>query len=157
MSTIKKSKPIKRDSSLQPLSREHHHGLLLCWKIRQGFKKDIDANHIKKYCDWFWKNHLKPHFETEENELFIILNPDNENLKRALTEHRRISRLFESENDLVKTLSAIEEELENHIRFEERVLFNEIQKVATKEQLASLQIVESKSFEDNLTDPFWGA
>ena len=32
-------KPQKRHKALQPLSREHHHGLLLSWKIRSGFNK----------------------------------------------------------------------------------------------------------------------
>src|SRR5690606_10923423 len=29
-------KPIKRNKDLQPFSRDHHHSLLLCWKIRTG-------------------------------------------------------------------------------------------------------------------------
>ena len=37
-------KPQKRHKALQPLSREHHHGLLLSWKIRTGFSKDIAQN-----------------------------------------------------------------------------------------------------------------
>jgi len=35
-------KPIKRDKVLQPLSHDHHQGLLLCWKIRTGIKKGIE-------------------------------------------------------------------------------------------------------------------
>lgn len=155
MDSIKKDKPVKRDKALQPLSRDHHHGLLLCWKIRQGFKKDIDPIRIKKYCDWFWEACLKLHFETEEKDVFPILPSKNENVKKALTEHRRISRLFESKSDLAKTLNAIEEELEKHIRFEERVLFNEIQQAATNEQLAAIEIAELAPFKDNLTDAFW--
>jgi len=42
-----KTVPIKRSIALQPLSREHHHGLLLCWKIRTGLKKGIDIDRIK--------------------------------------------------------------------------------------------------------------
>ncbi|CDF79955.1 hypothetical protein BN863_22430 [Formosa agariphila KMM 3901] len=32
-------KPLKRHKSLQPLSRDHHHGLLLAWKIRADLRK----------------------------------------------------------------------------------------------------------------------
>ena len=34
----------KRHKALQNLSREHHHGLLLSWKIRTGLNKNIEAN-----------------------------------------------------------------------------------------------------------------
>ena len=33
--------PIKRTSSLISYSKEHHFGLLLVWKIRQGIKREI--------------------------------------------------------------------------------------------------------------------
>ena len=77
-------------------------------------------------------------------------------VKQALAEHRRLKRLFENENDLSKTNSLIEEELEKHIRFEERVLFNAIQSVASSEQLIQIEIdCSDKCFYENLSDPFW--
>ena len=125
-------KPQKRHKALQPLSREHHHGLLLSWKIRAGFSKDIDPKRIRTYANWFYENHLIPHFELEEIHIFSILEAENELVKRALAEHRRLKRLFTDKDDDLKRLSKIEEELEQHIRFEERILFPEIQKVATE-------------------------
>ena len=149
-------KPQKRHKALQPLSREHHHGLLLSWKIRTGFSKDIDPRRIRTYADWFYKNHLIPHFEMEETHIFPILEDDNELVKRALAEHRRLKRLFEEREDDIKTLSKIEEELEQHIRFEERVLFPEIQKVATEDEFLHIEkIHQSERFIDNEKDPFW--
>jgi len=35
--------PIKRHNSLQPLSRDHHDGLLLKWKINKGISKGVEA------------------------------------------------------------------------------------------------------------------
>lgn len=146
----------KRHKALQNLSREHHHGLLLSWKIRTGFNKNIEANRIKVYADWFFKTHLIPHFELEETHIFTILKSDDELVKKALSDHRRLKRLFTSTGDDTKTLNKIEEELEQHIRFEERVLFPEIQKVATAEQLSSIEnIHQPDDFEDNLNDVFW--
>ena len=53
-------------------------------------------------------------------------------------------------------MSLIEEELEKHIRFEERVLFNVIQSAASSEQLLQIEIdCADKSFYENLSDPFW--
>lgn len=148
-------KPLKRHKALQPLSREHHHGLLLSWKIRAGFSKSIEPQRIKKYADWFFKSHLLPHFEVEELHVFSILGPNDELVKKALAEHRLLKRLFEDE-DIIHALSKIEEVLDNHIRFEERVLFPEIQKVATESQLAEIEKIHNETaFLDNLEDEFW--
>ncbi|MFD1161673.1 hemerythrin domain-containing protein [Hwangdonia seohaensis] len=149
-------KPQKRHKALQPLSREHHHGLLLSWKIRSGFSKNIEPKRIRVYANWFFKQHLIPHFDMEEVHIFPILEQNNELIKKALADHRRIKRLFAETDDDAKTLSKIEEELDKHIRFEERVLFPEIQKVATEVQMLQIEkIHQPEKFEDNLVDEFW--
>ena len=148
--------PIKRNENLKAISREHHHGLLLSWKIRNGIKKEIAPERIKAYIYWFYVEHLLPHFELEEKYVFPILGNENELVKKALTEHRRLVRLFESETTNMKNLIQIEEELESHIRFEERILFNEIQTVATQEQLDLIKEIHTEEkFVDNLSDAFW--
>ena len=150
------NKPIKRHEALKTLSHEHHHGLLLCWKIRIGIKNNVELSRIKKYTDWFYVNHLIPHFEVEEKYFFPILGKENELIKKAIAEHRRLKRLFENDLDHQKSLSLIEEELDKHIRFEERVLFIEIQNKATQAQLLILEKLHSeKKFKDNVTDIFW--
>ena len=148
--------PIKRNENLKAISREHHHGLLLSWKIRNGLKKEIAPERIKNYIDWFYVTHLLPHFELEEKYVFTILDKEHELVKKALSEHRRLKRLFVSKTASMKNLIQIEEELESHIRFEERVLFNEIQMIATEKQLEEIKSVHiEEKFEDNITDPFW--
>ena len=151
-----KQKPLKRHKALQPLSREHHHGLLLSWKIRSGFSKNIELERIKTYSDWFFEHHLIPHFQLEEAHVFPLLDPDNELVKRALADHKRLKSLFTDTNDVEKSLHKIEEELEQHIRFEERILFPEIQKYATEEQLALIENIHNEEgFQDNVEDEFW--
>ena len=77
-------------------------------------------------------------------------------IKKALAEHRRLTRLFTEEEDVEKALHHIEEELDRHIRFEERELFMLIQEVATPEQLKKIEEVHDDSdFVDNTTDVFW--
>lgn len=150
------NKPIKRHKALQPLSREHHHSLLLCWKIRTGFQKGADAKRMKRYTDWFLVNYIQPHFEAEEKYIFPILGMDHELVKKAMSQHRRLYRLFSSGDDVEKSLSLIEEELEQHIRFEERVLFNEIQQVASVEDLELFSMHYSEDvFCENPADEFW--
>lgn len=148
--------PIKRHTALKPLSREHHHGLLLCWKIRAGIKKEIEALRIWSYVSWFYDNHLAQHFETEEKHIYPVLGSDNEFIKKAVSEHRKIEHLIQEATKSYKNLNLIAEILENHIRVEERSLFSEIQAIATEEQLQMInsQHTEAK-FIDNLNDPFW--
>ncbi|MEC7264056.1 MAG: hemerythrin domain-containing protein [Bacteroidota bacterium] len=148
--------PIKRHKALQGVSREHHHGLLLCWKIRTGLSKKVAPERIKTYVDWFFMTHLIPHFELEETYIFPILGMGNPKIKKALREHRRLVRLFTSNVDLIRRLVQIEEELEQHIRYEERQLFNEIQKIASDAQLDLIEKYHNhEKFKDNTYDPFW--
>lgn len=130
--------PIKRHKALQHWSRDHHHGLLLSWKIKKGFLLNIDSQRIKNYTDWFWKNHLKLHFETEEKYVFPILGNQHQLVKRALDEHQTLKAFFEHPQADTEVLSEIETLINDHIRFEERVLFNAIQEAATEEEMELL-------------------
>ena len=136
METAKK--PLKRIKELQPFSREHHHGLLLCWKIGKGIRKGIAAERIRNYADHFYQNSLIIHFEDEEKYVFPVLGNAHALVKQALSEHRRLHRLFTETKDAARSISLIEEELDAHIRFEERTLFPKVQEKATEEELASI-------------------
>ena len=154
---MESKKPIKRHKALKPLSREHHHGLLLCWKIRQGLKLEVEPQRMKNYTDWFKLQYLYPHFEAEEEFVFPVLGAENQLVKKALSEHRRLKRLFNKKTEIFKALNLIEEELDEHIRYEERVLFNEIQQIASPEQF---QEIEEKHHaiafsDDEWDDHFW--
>lgn len=148
-------KPIKRTEALIPVSREHHHGLLLSWKIRAGLKKNIDINRIKTYIDWFWKHHLKAHFDFEEKYIFPILGENNELIKTALKEHVRLKQLIFSADLIKENLILLEQELTAHIRFEERILFTAIESVATKKQLKIIEQEHLKNSVEDWQDEFW--
>ena len=75
-------KPIKRNEFLKAISREHHHGLLLSWKIRAGIKKEVEPFRIKKYLDWFYTEHLLPHFEIEEKHILKFAVNDKATVSR---------------------------------------------------------------------------
>src|ERR1035437_8424440 len=148
-------KPLKRDIALQSLSRDHHHALLLCWKLKSGFLKGISAERIKVYANWFYKNYLVKHFELEEKYFFPILGSENKLIKQATEEHKLLSKLFTDNSNVENSLKQIQGELEKHIRFEERTLFKEIQNIATQAQLEKIKQVDSeKKFIDNLADKF---
>lgn len=153
---MEQEKPIKRHEALKPLSRQHHFGLLFSWKLRKGFSKKIPLERIRKFAQWFFINEIQPHFKAEESYIFPVLEEDDELIKRALREHRRIIRLFNDDENPEKSLHRLEEELQAHIRFEERVLFNEIQQRATPEQLKAIEKhhLEPDSHRE-YDDPFW--
>ncbi len=149
-------KPIKRHRAIQPLSREHHYGLQLCWKIRTGFQRGVSPARIWNYTDWFYQQYLLPHFDTEEKLLFPLLGNEHASVKKAVAEHRRLKRLFEDREHVQLTLNRIEEELEKHIRFEERVLFNEIQEAADEAQLQAVALLHVEiKISETWEDKFW--
>ena len=149
-------KPLKRDDALVPLSREHHRGLLLCWKIKTGLSKNVEPERIKRYADWFYAEHLTPHFAEEENALFPILGNDNTLVERAVKEHRELETLFADNSNVEHTLRSIADLLDKHIRFEERVLFGVIQETASGEQLKALERHNAaQPFCENASDAFW--
>lgn len=128
-SEVEKRPTQQRYNSISNFTSEHQECLTLCLRIREGFRRKIDTDRIKAYSDWFWKGFLKNHFKQEEEFLFRILGNQNEFVRKALSGHRRLKRLFEEKTEITRALSLIEEELEKFIRFEERVLFPEIQKI----------------------------
>ncbi len=143
--------------ALKPLSRDHHHGLLLCWKIREGLKRNIPVKRIKNYTDFFFTSQLRPHFKFEEIEIFPLLDSHHPMRKRAGNEHRRLESLFK-EDASEEVFEAIEKELKHHIRFEERELFQELQKSVPENRLKSISRKEEEirtPDPDDWDDKFW--
>lgn len=148
--------PIKRAEFLKEISRDHHQGLLLCWKIKSGLSKKIPVERIKSYADWFYNTYLSNHFKIEEESIFPILGMKHPLIIKAVEEHNALRNLFKQETELEKALQQIMVNLDSHIRFEERVLFNQIQSVAVTKNIEHLMDLHADGkFIDNTTDPFW--
>jgi iron-sulfur cluster repair protein YtfE (RIC family) len=155
--TYNRDKAMKRHESIVPLSRDHHTGLLFCWKIRQGLKKQIPPARIQPYVQYFWDNHLKQHFEEEENILFAALKDSK--CQQAVAEHKEIRKLIDANTNTADSLNALADSIDNHIRFEERVLFPHIEQVLPAEQLAAignqLHTLHENHLSDLYPDEFW--
>ncbi|PZX50674.1 hypothetical protein LV84_03986 [Algoriphagus ratkowskyi] len=150
------NQPIKRHKFLQPLSRDHHHGLLFCWKIRSGVKRGIEVSRMKGHLKWFWDTHLVAHFAEEEAVVFPILGNEDELIKQALCEHSELEKLFSQEDMDYEFLNYLQIALEKHIRFEERILFNKIQELATPDQLAKVEQHNAAEGEElDWEDDYW--
>jgi len=149
---------LPEEDVLTYLLQQHHHGLVLCQNIHQGLRKNIEPDRIKKYCIWFFKQHIEIHFKIEEQYIFPILGNDHALVKKALREHRKIKRLIDDTVDITKAVNLLEELVEAHIRFEEKNIFTEIQQRATEEikrsilKDANYKAVKSAS---EWSDIFW--
>jgi hemerythrin-like domain-containing protein len=152
-------KPIKRSPQLAPLSREHHEGLLLVWKIQQGLRLNVDAERIRQYILWYWQNHIKPHFYQEEKILQPYIPAGNELLQRMMKEHEQIREFIlsldkEADNSTFSNLASL---LDSHIRFEERQLFGYLEQVLSKDQMDKIftELEQHPVCNDQWKDEFW--
>ncbi len=155
-------RPLKRHAALIPLSQDHHFGLLLSWKIRQGLNREVETNRIVDYLDYFVQNHLEPHFQMEEEVLFSFLAKNDLMRKEAEEQHASIRKNYQQiikAGGDIPQLSEFADELEAHIRFEERKLFQYMQVELLEEDLEkmeeSIHAIHQKVQED-WSDEFWG-
>ncbi|MES2003437.1 MAG: hemerythrin domain-containing protein [Bacteroidota bacterium] len=152
---------MKRNEHLRTLSRDHHFGLLFCWKIRQGLKNKIATVRIRQYVNYYWVSYLHQHFLDEETVLF---NPLNDRLcNMGISQHKKIEAQIkyineaeEGDTDAYKLLADL---VDKHIRFEERELFPYLESVLSEEKMAiigeQLKAMHIHVPVDNYSDEFW--
>lgn len=122
----------------------------------EGVRQNIDTKRIKNYAEWYYSNDLAPHFKFEEEYVFSILGIDNDLIKKALTQHRRLKKYFTKYIESEKSLSRIEEELETLIRFEERTVFPAIRNnIKINRILLSPEVFPYKLNAKEWDDLFW--
>lgn len=154
-------KPIKRDAAIAPLSRDHHSGLQLVWKIRFGMKNKISPKRIGDFVLFYISHELEPHFKDEEHYLFPLLKTDDPLRIRVESEHtviRSLSHAIKHSHSNIALCEQFARLLELHIRFEERELFNYMQDTISKEILAEIGFrlsQNSRASDQEWTDPFW--
>lgn len=59
--------PQKRHQAIVSFSKDHHFGLLLVWKIRQGLNKAVNPERISNYVTFFLKKTLKNILKKKSN------------------------------------------------------------------------------------------
>jgi hemerythrin-like domain-containing protein len=153
-------KPIRRSKHIVTLSREHHTGLLFCWKIRQGLKKKVDTARMQKYVAYFWQYHLHQHFQEEEIHLFAKVQ--DELCTKALKQHQNIRDLIQqvaSSSPSEELLRQLADTVDAHIRFEERELFPHLENKLDEQELirigAALEQTHANPATDDFADEFW--
>lgn len=119
---------MKRHPALEPFSRDHNDGLILARSLMVG---EPDAPAQTRTA---WEGDLRDHFKEEERLLGPLLSAASRD--QLLLEHRDIEARIES---LPIDAIALGVALDAHIRWEERVLFPEIETKATDADFEWLQ------------------
>jgi len=153
---MKAGKPIKRNEAIVALSKDHHFALLLIWKIREGLRNSIAPERISKYAFHFYETDLVGHFKDEEELLFIKLDALDPLRIQAENEHKLIHQSVDelrknpTDTNLLERFAVI---LEKHIRFEERILFNQLQEIIPVDQLN--EIANALKSRENKSGELW--
>ena len=132
---------MKRDPALQPLSHDHYEGLQFAARLRQRLRAGEDPAPLAPEVAAFWREHLVPHFASEEAFVLPILRAGAEPLAdRMLREHASIRSLVAAVEAApeAEALGAFGDALVAHIRFEEREAFPAAERLADAETLARL-------------------
>lgn len=144
---------MKRHASLAPLSRDHHHGLVMAERLILGRSTNPNADWPEDRTDQaarliaFFKSDLLPHFEAEEAHVFpaaaremadgareaAALVADHEAMRAMIRglEADGVSRL----DDRLPAFGLL---LRAHIRREERELFERMQAACDAATLAAV-------------------
>lgn len=154
---------VKRTEQLQPLSRQHHNGLLFCLLLQKGIKRKAPLDQMQEFIQWFWFKDLEHHFELEEVHLMPLQKQYevlNEPLERMLKEHYNLKDII-NENSVNITYEGVQQlrdKLEQHIRFEERELFPLIEETISEGQRQTIGAALASEKDDNCMNypvKFW--
>jgi hemerythrin-like domain-containing protein len=134
---------MKRDTHLQPLSRQHHNALMAVLLLKKGVQKKADVQVMQDFILTVWNDELQPHFEAEEK--WLAAGSQHPNLlslhQRMLQEHELIRKYIDQFNRTLtshQTVQAYYELLEQHVRFEEREYFPALEQNLSVNELQSI-------------------
>jgi hemerythrin-like domain-containing protein len=134
-----------RDKNLIPLSRQHQHALALCVRLDRALQAGpIDPGPWQEEMAQIFEQEITIHFAAEEKEVFpAAANIPELQLvvQELLEEHRLLRDLFAraQARGLDRTaLSSFATVLAQHIRKEERQLFEGMQKLMSAGELEIL-------------------
>lgn len=144
---------MKRHPHLQPLSRQHHNGLLMALLLKKGIAKNASIEEMNHFISLNWEEDLKQHFESEENILLPALagsSFDLQLISRLKEEHATIRSMvakaassLSSKVDIIAFYTL----LDAHIRFEEKIFFPQAETVLSEEKLNKI----GEALEEDLT------
>jgi hemerythrin-like domain-containing protein len=129
---------MKRDVRLHGLTSDHHHALVLAFRIKDAAGHDALSAELLADARRRFDTELLPHFAIEEEELLpaLLAAGRRDLVERTLAEHRQLRQeLVAAESGQLGRLSTFGVLLEQHVRFEERELFPACEALAGDEVL----------------------
>ena len=142
---------MKRHPDLREFSDDHHQGLVNALRLkRAGAGEGVTPAEAARAFLKFWREDTSLHFRKEEEVLLPVVARYGGNLKdepvvEMLTQHARIRGFamqlgdeVEREDVQRETLQTLGEQLEAHIRLEERVLFPALEESLPEEALGEV-------------------
>lgn len=134
---------MKRVAELRDLSEDHHHGLVLALTAKRTGSGQSDSLVSDVWADieLRFKTELEPHFHIEESLIAPILESRGKTqlVSRLRQEHAVLRDFFVTGSQhTATTLRRWGELLEQHIRFEERELFEVAQETLSREELLAV-------------------
>ena len=155
---------MKRDAGLQPISWQHHDALMACLMIKKGVKKQTDLKVLQDFTRKLWDHDISRHFTLEENYLVPQLRQRKfpEYILQSLLRDHELLRVL-SQRILnggasyqgFLTFSAL---LEQHVRFEERLVFEKAQELIPENELQDIGAhfpTSSDTVCKNYPNKFW--
>lgn len=155
---------MKRHPGLVPLSRDHHHGLVMAERLVLGRstnpRADWPADRAEQAARLldFFETDLAPHFDAEEAHVFPVAARDLVDgdglVQRLVDDHEAMRSMVHelgagaaeaagagptSPRDLDDRLRAFGKRLRRHIRIEERELFERMQAECPAETLREIE------------------
>ncbi|SER38097.1 Hemerythrin HHE cation binding domain-containing protein [Nitrosomonas sp. Nm51] len=138
---------MKRSPALKALSIDHHHGLVLAHKAKKAAAQELSGNELQAI--WMeLQEHadavLAAHFEIEESYIAAAFaafgDPHLIQLADRLTaEHAALRQLLSPDTPRnAANLKQLGELLQQHIRFEERELFEAAQTALDEDTLQAI-------------------
>jgi len=132
-----------RDKNLVPLSHQHQHALAMCVRLDRALAKgDADLTAWQEEIVSMWESEIRFHFEAEEKVLFpaaekyASLQPL---VKQLISEHGTLRDFFARAKARPLDAGALRnfgETLSQHIRTEERELFEGCQRQMPSDEMA---------------------
>jgi hypothetical protein len=135
---------MRRIPELRPLSRDHHHGLVLARHAREAAaaRGALSIDETWDEVERRFRDELRVHFAIEEEYLVPGLEELGEKMltDRLRDDHWRLREAVRpTAPRTVESLRWFGKALEQHIRFEERELFETAQSRLPKETLKAVE------------------
>lgn len=144
-----------RDKCLIPLSHQHQRALALCVRIDRA--QPIPARDIESWqaeIDQHFEREINVHFFAEEQALFPTASQFPELIplvEELIADHAALREAFDqakARSMSAESLPVFAQQLSNHIRKEERRLFESLQKLMSEKDLADLGIRLQNALKD---------